>query len=240
MDAMHAHGLPERRSCHHGRLKERRSHHHGRLKERRSLNACTKRNQSLLKDTIKRLRVLLAGVFVAVPTPLTCRRQTFPGPNTLPSSEYVQYPLPPCILQVFHFVLTITLVQPPGPPPCFVQRPLRREVVVQPATEHGLFQPPCLPQCADPGCALVVHPANLHVPHAPCLAQTPRALARVVQPSSLHTFLLPPPCLPHRPLARTALVHLLNEQNPSAPCLPQSPCAFVMVVQPSIEQGFLQ
>ena len=150
MDAMHAHGLPERRSCHHGRLKERRSHHHGRLKERRSLNACTKRNQSLLKDTIKRLRVLLAGVFVAVPTPLTCRRQTFPGPNTLPSSEYVQYPLPPCVLQVFHMFPTILLVQPPNthspaPPPCLAQRPLLRELVVQPATEHGfLFPPPCL------------------------------------------------------------------------------------------------
>ena len=63
-------------------------------------------------------------------------------------------------------------------------------MVVQPATEHGFFFPPlCLPQYGDPEAALVVHPANLHVPFAPCFSHTPCACARVVQPSSLHTFL---------------------------------------------------
>ena len=163
--------------------------------------------------------------------------------KTSPSSDkYAQYPKPPCAVQVLHLVLTITLVQPPNthsalPPPCFAQRPLRLELVVHPATEHGFFPPPCLEQCGDPDCALLVHPANLHVPRAPCLLQTPRACARVVQPSSLHTFLLPPPCLPHRPRSWTALVHLLNEQVPCAPCLPQTPRPLAMVLQPSVEHA---
>ena len=122
--------------------------------------------------------------------------------KTSPSSDkYAQYPLPPCVVQVFHLRPVCWLVQPPnthspGPPPCFWQRPLSLEVVVHPATEHGFFPPPCFLQYGDARlCALVVHPATLHVPCAPCLAQTPRATARVVQPSSLHTVLLRPPCL---------------------------------------------
>ena len=73
------------------------------------------------------------------------------GVKHTPSSEYAQYPNPPCFEQVFH-MLTILLVQPPithspGPPPCLPQRPLRSEVVVQPATEHDFFlPPPCLKQ----------------------------------------------------------------------------------------------
>ena len=136
-----------------------------------------------------------------------------------------------CVMQVFHVFPAIQLVQPPntqspGLSPCFPQRPLRAELVVQPATEHGFFlPPPCLKQCEDPEFALLEHPSNLHGPHAPCLPQTPRARASVAQPSSLHTFLLPPSCLPHRPLAWTALVQLRKEQIPLPPCLLHTPRA---------------
>ena len=97
-----------------------------------------------------------------------------PAKISPPSSVYLQYPLPPWVMQVFHMFPLCWLVQPPnthspGPPPCFAQRPLRLELVVQPATEHGLYPPPCFLQCEDPPCALVVHPSNLHVPRAPCL-----------------------------------------------------------------------
>ena len=97
----------------------------------------------------------------------------------------------------YHHVGAAANTHSPGPPPCLWQRPLALEVVVQSAMEQSsfFFPPPCFLQYGDEDCALVVHPANLHVPYAPCLAQTPRAAARVVQPSSLHTFLLPPPCL---------------------------------------------
>ena len=42
----------------------------------------------------------------------------------------------------------ITIHEAGAPPPCLAQRPLRWEVVVQPATEHGFFFfPPCVMQC---------------------------------------------------------------------------------------------
>ena len=117
-----------------------------------------------------------------------------------------QYLLPPCLLQVLRKPY-ISWVQPaiwhsPLPPPCLPQRPLRAEVVVQPATEHGLFffPPPCAVQCSNPCAAGVVHPSTLHHPWAPCLVQRPRAWERVLQLSMSHTFVLPPPCLPHNPL----------------------------------------
>lgn len=57
------------------------------------------------------------------------------------------------------------------------ERPLRRDVVVQPTTEHSLvFLPPCLEQCCVPEFALVAHPLVVQVPNVPCLLQRPHAI----------------------------------------------------------------
>ena len=96
--------------------------------------------------------VFIVVCFVQFPPHLIAGVKHLPATISPPSSEYAQYPLPPCAEQVFN-LLTILLVQPSNthsgaPPPCLTQRVLRLEVVVQPATEHAFFffLPPCLVQ----------------------------------------------------------------------------------------------
>ena len=122
-------------------------------------------------------------------------------------SASVQYPNPPCDLQVLSR-LTIWLVQP--------------------EIQHCALPPPCVQQCVDPEFALVAQPSNLHVPCAPCLPQRPRLITAVLQPSTLHSFLVCT-CLPHLPRTEAAVVHRScnssQEQNPLPPCGLQRPRA---------------
>ena len=92
---------------------------------------------------------------------------------------------PPCFAQVFRMFPTIAEHAFTWTAAVFLAETLAFRsgcaALVQPATEHGFFfSPPCLEQHEDPEleCALLVQPANLHVPRAPCLSRTLRARAR--------------------------------------------------------------